>query len=66
MIVDLVPDGETSTLGDEPLATPDHLVRDLHEKRRHPLRRVVEARHLHLLHVKLAQNKVLKPDRSFS
>ena len=58
MIVDLVPDGETTTLGDEPLATADYLVRDLHEKRRHPLRRVVEARHLQLLHVKLAQNKV--------
>ena len=32
------------------------MVRDLHEKRRHPLRRVVEARHLNFLNVKLAQN----------
>ena len=39
----LVPDGEASTLCDEPLAAADHLVGDLHQEGGHPLRRVVEA-----------------------
>ena len=42
----LIPDCETATLCDEPLATADHLVCDLHQQRGNPFRRVVEARHL--------------------
>ena len=42
----LVPDSETATLGDEPLAAANHLVCDLHQERGNPLWRVVEAWHL--------------------